>query len=549
MNARARRGRPGENIIIDTFVRDVSERKNAETALMASEQKYRHLFDHAGEGILIMDDQLVIAGANYAAEELFGGTSHECLTGMPLSERLGSTSCLTPEKLRSWSRHSSTGVVRKEMGLFRLDGTKIFVSATIKFNSDDCCYQVILTDITTRRQTEESLRLAKESAESASKAKSDFLANMSHEIRTPLNGMMGMLQLLAETQLSEDQREYVDCGIVSCKRLTQLLGDILDLSKIEAGRMDVFHETLDMHTILNSIENLFGMSARHKGLSLRVNVSSDTPANLFGDSIKLQQIFNNLVGNAIKFTQKGTVQVEAYPLPSQNSDNVKILFSVTDTGDGMQTDKLDHLFNAFTQADSSFTRGYQGAGLGLSIVRRLVHLMGGTIYVESELGKGTAIHFCLPFKIGPTVNNNTKSIESRFETGIDTRRILIVEDDSVNRIFLKRTLAKRNCTVQVAENGDIALKVLAKFDFDIVLMDIHMPVMGGVEATRAIRAGEVGEDKRGVPIVAVTACAMQEDKEAFLHAGMDGYLPKPVDVKSLFGVLDGLMPPAALAHR
>ncbi|WP_158947742.1 PAS domain-containing hybrid sensor histidine kinase/response regulator [Pseudodesulfovibrio cashew] len=543
MNVRARRSRPGEKILIDTFVRDVSARKMAEAALVASEHKYRHLFDHAGEGILLVNSELVISDANHAAGELFGAASHTILAGMSLSDRLDHGTGLTPKKIRTWIRNSPAGIVRREMSLTQLDGPRIYVAATIRLNRDDQCYQIILTDITARRQTEESLRLAKEAAESASKAKSNFLANMSHEIRTPLNGMMGMLHLLGETPLTEEQTECVESGIASCRRLTQLLGDILDLSKIEAGRVDVFNEELDLRFLMDSLETLFGMAIRQAGLSFHIDMSPATPANLIGDSIKTQQILNNLVGNAIKFTPAGSIRVEVTPLSQLVPDKARVLFSVIDTGVGMRPDMFDHLFNAFTQADSSFTREYQGAGLGLSIVRNLVRLMGGTLCVESEPDKGTAIHFCLPFGLDAPGLNERQYIKSCEKTGEDLRRVLVVEDESVNSLFLKRVLAKRNCAVQVAENGSLAIKALAESDFDIVLMDVHMPVMGGVEATKAIRTGMAGEAMRDIPIVAVTACAMQSDKEVFMDAGMNEYLPKPIDIKSLFGVLDGLMPP------
>jgi PAS domain S-box-containing protein len=549
LNARVREYLPNGAFLIDGFVRNISERKKAEAALKASERKYRSLFDHAGEGILLIDGRSRIVDANFTAADILGYATPRALRSLSLDELVHRDDDGLPTRLTRCGSAEGEDAVRIERRFIKADGTEVYVAATFKCILDDRFSQIIFSDITARHRMEESLRQAKEAAEAASRAKSDFLANISHEIRTPLNGIMGMLQLLHATSLDDEQADFAEAAMTSCQRLTQLLGDILDLSKIEAGRVDVQREKVDFEYVMDSVEKLFGLPARQVGIDLRVELDRNIPDGLQGDTGKLQQILNNLVGNAVKFTKYGRVEVEACALPHPDPSMVSMLFSVTDTGIGMPPEMFAYLFKPFTQADTSFTRVYQGAGLGLSIVRQLVTLMGGHIYVDSEPGSGTTIHFCLPFKRCGMARTEPEEADHPGLPQFTPHRILVVEDDRLNSIFLIKALEKQNCRACAVENGEQALHALRTHTFDTVLMDIQMPVMGGVDAARAIRAGLAGNRARDIPIIALTACAMAGDRELFIKVGMNDYLPKPVDMEALRQTLTRVLNSEPGAHH
>lgn len=384
--------------------------------------------------------------------------------------------------------------------------------------------------------TEEKLK-----ADAANRAKSTFLANMSHELRTPLNGIIGMHQLLKTTPLDEEQDNYVSLAIQSAKRLASLLGDILDLAKIESGKLSVMEQPFEMMEVFESLEQLFGLSCKQKGIELAMHIDDAVPKVLVGDHLKLTQILNNVVGNAVKFTSKGEITIEAYSLPTGSSD-VRVLFSVSDTGIGFEEDIIEVLFEPFTQADDGYKRAYQGAGLGLSIVRQLLHLIGGHISVASVPGKGTTFHFCLPFK---PAEGQTAEIEMSSRIGSDTcpnsSTILIVEDDMINRTAIQAILQKAGYQTTSAETGEEALRKLSDTRFSLILMDIQLPVMDGVEATKAIRSGKAGKRNKDIPIVAMTAYAMSGDRETFISAGMNEYMSKPIDAPKLLKVISSLL--------
>ncbi len=387
-------------------------------------------------------------------------------------------------------------------------------------------------------KSRESYKQAHEAEKRANQAKNEFLANMSHEIRTPLNGIMGMLQLLQTTSLSREQKDLADTGVESCKRLTRLLGDILDISKIEAGRLEIFNAPFDLKDTLESVQALSSAAAEQADLSLDFEISPGIPERLVGDANRLHQILNNLVGNALKFTRKGRVLVEACPLSIDDGSCCRILFSVSDTGVGIPDEKLEDIFDSFTQADGGYTRQFQGAGLGLAIVKRLVSLMGGHISIDSEVGKGTSIHFCIPFK--RTGKRRGIVAPDLLSQGAQDRRlnVLVAEDDKVNQLTLCKVLEKSDCDVTLVSDGASALKALGQDEFDLVLMDIQMPLMDGVAATMAIRNGEAGDENATLPVIALTAYAMDEDRKRFQQAGMDDYVPKPVDIATIQGILD-----------
>lgn len=400
-------------------------------------------------------------------------------------------------------------------------------------------------EIAERKAVEAQLQAAKERAEVLSNAKSEFLATMSHEIRTPLNGIMGMLQLAQTTPMDQELKEYVDTALASSRSLLRILSDILDISKVEAGAMPFDVEDFNLDEVIRPIVLSFRDVAERKGIELVTRVDARVPTCLTSDPGRLRQILFNLMGNAVKFTQHGSVTLEVYPLPyCGRPGHSCVHFAVIDTGMGIADNDVNAVFGLFTQVEGTYSRRFGGIGLGLAIVKRLVDLMGGSIDVLSELGQGTQIHVTLPLRVPePHPPAQAKLPEEAASHGSSRApsRILVVEDESINRLTAMRFLKHLGYDSVCAEDGYQALEILGKEPFDAVLMDVQMPGMDGLEATRRIRAATGTALAAHIPIIAVTAHSMAGDRERFLAAGMDGYLPKPMEKDDLRDILARLL--------
>jgi len=388
--------------------------------------------------------------------------------------------------------------------------------------------------------------IAQKQAEIATIAKSEFLSTVSHEIRTPLNGVMGMLQLLRASHLDEKQHEYVNDALNAGRTLLVILNDILDISRIEAGRMVIKEAEFELLRIIDTVFKAFREKAEKKGIDFRYEIDSSVPGILIGDTPRIRQILFNLVGNAVKFTINGKIRLEVSLLPMvpREEGYIYLYFSVSDTGIGISDDKLSYIFDPFTQGDGSYTRKFEGTGLGLAVVKRLVKMMKGTLAVETELGSGTAVHFTIrvrEFKPLNVMKNFEISKDSELLTNGKHFEIILAEDNWINQIMVKRLLEKQGHRVLAVPSGKELLDVLQKEKFDLILMDIQMPEIDGIQATRMIRAGEIKSVDPNIPIIAITAYAMEEDREKFIEQGINGYTSKPVDIRDLKALIDKVM--------
>jgi PAS domain S-box-containing protein len=523
---------------------DITERKKAQSQVIFQAS----LLDQVRNGVIATDLNGRIIYWNRFSEVLYQWSAEEVL-GKNIAETV------VPEEKGSMIQTVIVDIIRygyreTELLVRRKDGSQFMAFFAFSVLKDQEGQRVgfvgVSVDLTERKKVEQDLLLAKERAESATRVKSEFLANMSHEIRTPMNAVIGLTGLLLNTNIDEEQRDYIETIRSSGDSLLAVISDILDFSKIEGGMLDIDREPFVLSKCLEASLNMVSQAASRKGLNISFKIEDDVPAQLLGDQIRLKQILVNLLGNAVKFTEQGEISVRVSLMQRSCKKNGKdeILFAVKDTGIGISKDRMSRLFQSFSQVDASTTRKYGGTGLGLVISKNLAELMGGRIWAESEPGRGSTFYFTIraePSRIIETIDKQDALQKADFKEGYKRKRhlaILLAEDNIVNQKVAMRMLERLGYEADIAANGEEVLQALKNRNYDVVLMDVQMPEMDGLEATRRIRtiAG------RQPYIIAMTAHAMKGDREICLGAGMNDYVSKPVRMEELQAAIERSRP-------
>ncbi len=519
-------------LVISTVI--YNKMANQSKVLIDNNKKFLTFFDFSPTCICIAElDSGIILDANQAFLDLFGYQRQEAV-GRSLTS-LGIV--LSESRARIINELKKRGSLKnREQIMFTKLGKPInmlFSNIIIELYGKKCSLS-LLNDISEKKELETQLIVAKEQAEKAAKIKEEFLANMSHEIRTPMNGVIGMAYLLSQTRLSDEQKEYARGIRDSAGMLLTIINDILDISKINAAKM-VFEETpFNVRDIIRNLSLAMDVKAREKNIKYYSNVEKSIPQKIVGDPVRLSQILWNLTGNAVKFTEHGEVNLTVY-LRGEEGGNITLEFVVKDTGIGINSSKLISIFEPFTQASVDTSRKYGGTGLGLGIAKKLVEMQNGTIFAESKPGIGSTFSVRISFKkYDDSFATDIESVNGLSKLkNLNGVKILVAEDNKINQRVVTKTLERWGATVSLAENGKIAVEMLSVKPYDLVLMDIQMPEMDGLEATKYIRSSLL-PPASNLPIIAITASALRLDYEKCVALGMNEYVPKPFKPDELY---------------
>lgn len=505
---------------------DITKQKEYEQSLQESVERYTSLKKYNHDTVISFGLNGRIINANRMVEKITGYSIQSDLIGMELAKLIGQENV---QNILERALYDDTVEqhINKLVTKDRKDVEVLTSIAPIYVNKQNIGFYLICKDISEQKQ----LLLAKEAAESTNRAKSEFLAMMSHEIRTPMNGVVGMTDILLETtELNEEQRSYLEIIRKSGGILLNIINDILDLSKIEAGRTELQEDTFDLRKCLKDSFGVIAVTVEKKQLELSSTVNHDVPDYIYGDAERLKQVLLNLLGNAVKFTPKGSISLKVRFV---KEDPTLLAFTVTDTGIGIDPERLTDIFEPFAQIDSFMLRRHEGTGLGLAISRRIIHMMGGEIYAESDGKSGTSVTFTIRLKKAAVLPLEESSIQEIQKTR--KASILLAEDNYINILVLTKILEKMGHRVTAVTNGIDAVEAARKESFDLILMDLHMPIMNGFDSMKIIKE----EHKENCPpIIAVTANALKGDREKCLSEGMDEYISKPVKRDVIIKILD-----------
>ena len=526
----------------ESLVLSASQREE----LVLSRNKYRKLFNYANDAMFVISldrnsaNYGLFSDVNNVACKRLGYTREELLTMTPFD--------ISDEQDVAYNsqlviRLSNEGDATFETTYIKKDGTRLPVEVSaLRLTIDGKeLYMAIARDTTERRRIIQELEAAKEQAFAANQAKSKFLAHMSHEVRTPMNGVLGMLQLLKMTELDDEQQDYIKTAMESGKTLLTIINDILDYSKIEAGKLQMTPEPFRIRDMVKTLIASFKTAINPHKVKLHCHIAPEVPETIIADHVRIGQIFYNLVGNAIKFTERGSIDVTLQCI-DDIANQVILECAIADTGIGVPLDIGSKLFEPFTQIASQRQKKIQGTGLGLSIVKLLVIQMNGAVRLERNAAEGTTVTFTLTAEKGVPRNEPAPAPPPTPILTSPHRRLstLVVEDEQINQQILLAILNKLGHRITIAENGYVALDLILSTHFDVVLMDVQMPEMNGLETTKIIRTSKQFSHVQSIPIIALTAYAMAGDKDKCLAAGMTGYLAKPVDIKQLENLLQKL---------
>ncbi len=528
----------GEDMVV-SFVHDLREVEENLRKVRAAEKRTEAILNGIPLGINILNLQLQIIDCNDEAVRMSGFKNKEdylekVMSYFPEIQPNGEPS--EQFIVNKFSGLRDGGVNNFEMMALSADNQEIPIYVNIEFAhiEGEELYICYVRDLRESKKMLKEIELSKDAAEKSAMAKSEFLANMSHEIRTPMNGILGLLHILSSTKLDDMQKNYMQKALFSTNELLRIINDILDFSKIEAGKLEMETTLFTVHDVCAELESLFGHAITDKGLTSHMDMGDFSTTALLGDPLRLKQVLLNLVSNAIKFTGKGSIGLIVQSSKHENN-KLHCLFEVVDTGIGLSEEQISGLFSAFSQADTSVTRKYGGTGLGLAISKRIVDMMHGEIWVKSTPGKGSSFFFTAIFHIaGEDVNMVTKTNNAERNPQSYSGHLLLVEDNQINQIIAEELLQSVGYTVDVANNGQEALDMLEKTPYDLVLMDIQMPIMDGLTASAKIR--EIPKFAK-LPVIAMSAHAMTGDKEKSLKHGMNDHITKPISPDILYNTL------------